>query len=168
MSYCKRERHRDTASEKESRKREERMSEKWESDLYGCGLWKCWNAAFAVNIYPTERAWWEERSQGCYIKAEVLHQRFAGSKYWCLFGFVGLFKPFSLVSSPFSTGNAAQFPSLPLCSYLRPQASYFTTLYIPGMHERLQTPVKGGCSSMCFLVFHHTSQIGYWFFLHQN
>lgn len=28
-------------------------------------------------------------SQGCYIKAEVLHQRFAGSKYRSLFAFVG-------------------------------------------------------------------------------
>lgn len=73
------------------------------------------------------RALW--RSQGCYIKAEVLHQRFAGSKYWCLFGFVGLFKPFSLVSSPFTTGNGAQFPFLPPCSYLRLQAFYSTTLY---------------------------------------
>lgn len=102
------------------------------------------------------------RSQGCYIKAEVLHQRLAGSKYWCLFGFVGLFKSFSLVSSPFTTGNAAQFPFLPLCLYLRLQAFYSTTLYIPGMHERLlPVGVWGwswwwwwGCMLM-FLFFPH-------------
>lgn len=48
------------------------------------------------------------------------------------------FKPLSLVSSPFTTGNTIQFPFLPLCWYLRLQALHSTTLYIQGMHERAQ------------------------------
>lgn len=39
------------------------------------------------------------------------------------------FKPFSLVSSTFTTGNAIQVPFPLVCSYLRLQALYSTTVY---------------------------------------
>lgn len=54
-----------------------------------------------------------QRSWGCCIKAEVLHQCSSGSKYsrWLCW----TFKLFSLVSSQFSTGNAVKFPFLPPC-----------------------------------------------------
>lgn len=46
------------------------------------------------------------------------------------------FTPFSLVYSPFTTGNAIQFPFLLLRPYLSPQTFYSTTLHIGGMHKR--------------------------------
>lgn len=59
-------------------------------------------------------------SQGCYIKAEVLHQRFAGSKYRSLFGFVGLLNPFhwfpplTLLETPYSFLSSRSVPTGPL------------------------------------------------------
>jgi len=66
------ERHGDGVIEKEKKrarlrvwmkKRSEREREPGRGFLYGCGLWKCWNAAFTPNI-PMEREWWEEHHGG--------------------------------------------------------------------------------------------------------
>ena len=76
------------------------------------------------------------RSQGCYIKAEVLHQRFSGSKYWCLFGFVGLLNPFhwflplSLLEMPHRFLSCTVFVSTPTGLLL-----HFTVLYKPCMKD---------------------------------
>lgn len=153
MSYCKRERETQRHSEGKKRKREQDWMGKWERESEGerdrvkereretgvveVSLWM-WSLKMLKCCvcceHPSDgksmmgRALW--RSWGCYIKAEVLHRRFPGSKYWCLFGFVGLlnhfhwFLPLLLLEIPYSfhschcVGIYAYRPSTPLrCIY---------------------------------------------------
>lgn len=117
------ERHRDTVRGKK-RKREqdweggwerERETERKERGVVEVSLWMWSLKMLKCCIYCEHPSNGKSmmgralrRSQGCYIKAEVLHQRFSGSTYWCLFGFVRLlnhfhwFLPLSLVEMLYS------------------------------------------------------------------
>lgn len=82
--------------------------------------------------------WW---SQGCYIKAEVLHQCFSGSRYGCLFGFFGLLNPPPLFY--FFHFYYWKCHSFRPCYCVRIYAYrhfFSTTLHIKGTHKRQQFP----------------------------
>ncbi len=149
MSYSKRkgetQRHREGKKEKK-RARLRGWVRKGEKGVVEVSLWM-WSLKMLKCCICCEhpsngksmmgRALW--RSQGCYIKAEVLHQRFSGSTYWCLFGFVGLLNHFHWFLSLSLLEMLYSFLS---CYFFRIYAYRLSTPL--SMHERLQRPPPHG------------------------
>lgn len=160
MSYCKRERETQRHSEGKKRKREQDWTGKWERESEGerdrvkererdWGGGGVFMDVVSENVEMLRLLWtsirWKEHDgksalavMGLLYKSWGVTPTLSWLQILMPVWLCWTFKPLSLVSSPFTTGNTIQFPFLPLCWYLRLQALYSTTLYIQGMHERVQ------------------------------
>ena len=180
MSYCKRERETQRHSEwkREKESKIERVSEKGRETQRerkggaGGGIFMDVVSEIVemLHLLWTSIQWKEHDGKSASAVTGLLYKSWGVTPTLCWLQTLmsvclcWTFKPFSLVSSPFTTGNAVQFPFLPLCSYLnayRPCTPRRCTRHRACMTEHKDILQWCCCCSGMLLL-------GRWFFLTNN